>query len=35
MLIYFYFGELEWINENEFDFNNFEREINYIKIKKE
>lgn len=35
MLIYFYFGELEWINENEFDYNNFERENNYIKIKKE
>ena len=38
MLIYFYLGELEWINkneiENEIDYNNFETENNYIKYKK-
>jgi len=41
MLIYFYFGELEWINKNkneneiEIDFDNFETENNFIKSKKE
>jgi casein kinase I family protein HRR25 len=37
MLIYFYFGELEWINknENEIDYDKFETENNYIKMKKE
>jgi serine/threonine protein kinase len=39
MLIYFYLGELEWINKNEkekeFEYNSFERENNDIKRKKE
>jgi serine/threonine protein kinase len=39
MLIYFYFGELEWINKNEkeieIDFDNFETENKFIKNKKE
>ena len=38
MLIYFCLGELEWINENEneeFEYNSFERENDDIKTKKE
>jgi casein kinase I family protein HRR25 len=38
MLIYFYLGELEWINKNEneieVDYDKFETENNYIKDKK-
>jgi serine/threonine protein kinase len=38
MLIYFYLGELEWINKNineiEIDYDKFETENNYIKDKK-
>jgi serine/threonine protein kinase len=37
MLIYFYFGELEWINKKDdvIDFDNFELENRFIKSKKE
>lgn len=38
MLIYFYFGELEWINDNYediIDFDNFELENRFVKSKKE
>jgi len=38
MLIYFYFGELEWINNNYdevIDFDNFELENRFVKAKKE
>jgi serine/threonine protein kinase len=37
MLIYFYFGELEWINNSDdvIDFDNFELENRFVKSKKE